>query len=180
MRRWEDYVGWNSFDWSAPLQPNYMDPPGPITNEEVLEVSPAPTWVVFRDVVVRCEKNGALHGFSVSGAFVTRALWSPFMSASSACHPFRNPSMRRLRPAGGGSWLQLSHDRPMERRCGKIRNTKWKTWTGGCGSCYPGKPIVTLDGVRPLGLLGRDCASHKPCSVNIARPQAPCVIQSWR
>lgn len=31
-------MGWNTFDWSAPAKPILTDPPGPITNEDILEV----------------------------------------------------------------------------------------------------------------------------------------------
>lgn len=48
MRRWEQYVGWNSFDWSTPVPPVFKEPPGPITNREILEVRRTLTWVAFR------------------------------------------------------------------------------------------------------------------------------------
>lgn len=38
MRRWRKYVGWDTFDRSFASMPSINDPPGPITNEEVLEV----------------------------------------------------------------------------------------------------------------------------------------------
>lgn len=38
MRRWDGYVGWNTLDWSVPEKPIFTDPPGPITNEDILEV----------------------------------------------------------------------------------------------------------------------------------------------
>eukprot|EP00903_Cladosiphon_okamuranus_P012270 g11508.t1 len=38
MRRWEDHVGWNSLRMeSSPVSPVFREPPGPITNREILE-----------------------------------------------------------------------------------------------------------------------------------------------
>lgn len=39
MRHWKDYVGWNPYKLSSPGRPLADEPPGPITNEDILTVS---------------------------------------------------------------------------------------------------------------------------------------------
>lgn len=135
MRRWEDYVGWNIFDWSSPKPPVFKEPPGPITNREILEVRPSLAWFVFRTLPRHVIRSTYIktHFFLLGNYYCL-------------CIEQHGPPLSEPRRCENGGVLmaEMFHGRTTERRCGKIRNPKWRTWTGGCGSCSPGKLMTTL------------------------------------